>query len=115
MQYIYYETAKEPLVLEPEDYPGDEWATILKIFGMEDADRIVISDYKFEAYGKPRVLITDEQWNQAIEHLNTYIIEYASIGWPGQFGLHGVLVPLKKRFEKGERTRELYDAIMAVE
>ena len=41
----------ELLVLEPEDYPGKEWDTILKIFGMEDAERIVISDYTFEAYG----------------------------------------------------------------
>ena len=53
MEYIC-EKAKERLVLEPEDYPGDEWTTILKIFGMEEAERIVISDYKFEAYGKVR-------------------------------------------------------------
>ena len=114
MQYIC-EQVKEQLILEPEDYPGDELLTILKIFGMEEAERIVISDYKFEAYGKVRVAITAEQWEKAIAHLNTYIVEYASIGWPGQFALHGVLVPLKKRFESGERTRELYDAIMKVE
>ena len=51
MEYIC-KKAKEQLILEPEDYPGDEWTTILKIFGMEEAERIVISDYKFEAYGK---------------------------------------------------------------
>lgn len=44
----------EPLILEPEDYPGEAWSTILKIFGMEEADKIVISDYKFEAYGKEK-------------------------------------------------------------
>ena len=59
--------------------------------------------------------ITDEEWDKAIAHLNMYIVEYASIGWAGQFGLNGVLVPLKKRFDKGERTRELYDAMMNVE
>lgn len=52
MKYIC-EQIEEMLILEPEDYPGDEWATILKIFGMEEAERIVISNYKFEAYGKP--------------------------------------------------------------
>jgi hypothetical protein len=114
MEYIC-EQIEEPLILEPEDYPGDEWSIILKIFGMEEAERIVISNYKFEAYGKCEVIITEEQWGEAIEHLNTYIIEYANIGWAGQAGLYGVLVPLKKRFENGERTRKLYDEIMSVE
>lgn len=114
MEYICRQE-KESLILEPEDYPGDEWSTILKVFGMEEAERIVISDYKFEAYGRTRIAITDEQWNKAVEHLNTYIVEYASIGWAGQFGLNGILVPLKKRYDKGERTRELYDAMMEVE
>lgn len=41
---------KEPLILEPEDWVG-EWKTILKLFGMKEAERIVIRDYKFEAYG----------------------------------------------------------------
>lgn len=53
MEYICRQE-KEPLILEPEDYPGDEWSTILKVFGMEEAERIVISDYKFEAYGRTR-------------------------------------------------------------
>ena len=114
MEYIC-EQVKEPLILEPEDYTEDEWSTILKIFAMEEAERIVISDYKFEAYGKVRVNITDEQWKEAIDHLNTYIIEYAAIGSAGQFGLYGVLIPLKKRYEGGERTRELYDEMMEVE
>lgn len=114
MEYIC-KNYKEPLILEPEDYTVDEWSTILKILGMDEAERIVISDYKFEAYGVSSISITDEQWNEAIEHLNTYILEYASIGWAGQFGLNGVLAPLKKRYESGERTRELYDAMMRVE
>lgn len=105
----------EMLVLEPEDYTEDEWNTILKIFGMEKADRIVISDYKFEAYGEPRRTITKEEWDKAIEYLNMLIVEYASIGWAGQFGLNGVLVPLKKRYDGGERTSALYDEIMQAE
>lgn len=40
------------LILEPEDYSEVEWNTILKVFGMEEAQRIVLSEYKFEAYGK---------------------------------------------------------------
>lgn len=113
MNYIC-EQPKEQLILEPEDYPGDEWSTILKIFGMKKAERIVISNYKLEAWGVGEP-ITDEQWDEAIQHLNTFILEYASVGWVGRFALDGVLIPLKKRYESGERTRELYDSIMGVE
>lgn len=105
----------EPLILEPDDWSIQEWKTIEKIFGMEEAERIVVSDYMLETYGTVRKQITEEQWAKALEHLNTFIIEYASIGWAGQFGLNGVLVPLKKRYEKGERTLELYEAMMQVE
>ena len=59
--------------------------------------------------------VSEEEWKKAISYLNNLIIEYASVGWPGQFGLHGVLVPLKKRYENGERTKELYNSIMECE
>ena len=59
--------------------------------------------------------ITDEQWKEAENNLNFYISEYAAIGSSGMFGLYGVLVPLKNRFDKGERTKELYDEMMGLE
>lgn len=52
MKY-FCQTSKEPLILEPEDWSKEEWDIILKIFGMKQAERIVISNYKFEAYGTP--------------------------------------------------------------
>lgn len=64
---------------------------------------------------KPPVTISDEKWKEAINYLNMLIAEYASIGFAGSFGLNGVLIPLKKRFDKGERTKELYDEIMQCE
>jgi hypothetical protein len=51
MSYEYKGPAKEPLILEPEDWSEAEWATILKLFGMEEADRIKVSDYVLETYG----------------------------------------------------------------
>lgn len=115
-KYEYFEErTTEPLVLEPDDWTSEEWATILKLFGMSEAEKITISDYKFEAYGIQNVVITQEQWDKALEHLNTYIMEYSMIGPMGFFGLQGVLVPLKRRYESGERTKELYDAMMNVE
>ena len=56
MEYIKKQVT-EALILEPEDYAEDEWNTILKIFNMKEADRVVISDYTFEAYG-----VENEVW-----------------------------------------------------
>lgn len=54
-------------------------------------------------------------WERAINYLNELIAEYANIGFSGQFGLHLVLLPLKRRYDAGERTIELYNAIMQCE
>ena len=105
----------EPLILEPEDHTEEEWATIIKIFGMKQADRIVLSSYTLEAFGVPENEVSAEEWDRALKYLNMLIVEYASIGWTGRFALDGVLVPLKKRYESGERTRKLYDEIMECE
>lgn len=45
----------EQLILEPEDWTEAEWGTICKVFGMERAERIVVSNYVFEAYGAKKV------------------------------------------------------------
>ncbi|MDE7244130.1 MAG: hypothetical protein K2O18_09165 [Oscillospiraceae bacterium] len=43
----------EPLILEPEDWQPDEWATLCKLAGglpPQDTERIVISDHTLETY-----------------------------------------------------------------
>lgn len=59
--------------------------------------------------------ISEKDWNKAVDHLNMLIVEYASIGFAGAFGLNVVLVPLKIRYDSGERSKELYDEIMSCE
>lgn len=49
--YMKEESVAEPLILEKEDFSEKEWKTIQNIFGMEYAMRIVLSNYKFEAFG----------------------------------------------------------------
>ena len=51
----------EFLVLKPEDWSEAEWDTILKLFGMESATRVVIKDYTMEAFGVPKYVDTPEQ------------------------------------------------------
>ena len=53
-RYVKFEKAKEPLILEPEDWTDKEWKTLLKLFGFESADRIKVSDYVLEAFGVPK-------------------------------------------------------------
>ena len=54
------ERPREMLVLEPEDWSEGEWVTILKLFGMRKAERIVISEYKLETYGVPTDRVIEE-------------------------------------------------------
>lgn len=56
-KYTYHERYHySPLVLEPEDWTPGEWETILKLFGMLEAERIEVYGYTLETYGieKPR-------------------------------------------------------------
>ena len=41
----------EFLVLEPEDWTPEQYDAFLRIFGLKEAERIVIREYKLEAYG----------------------------------------------------------------
>lgn len=54
-------------------------------------------------------------WKEAEEYLNYLIAEYQNIGNAGWFGLNLTLLPLKRRFDFGERSDELYAAIMSCE
>lgn len=58
---------------------------------------------------------TDEEWVSAWDRLQEYRHMYVDIGGAGQFALTLVFAPLIMRYEKGERTLELYDEMMAVE
>ena len=58
---------------------------------------------------------TAQDWEQAENYLDLLIKLYAAIGPAGQFGLQGVLLPLKRRFDAGERSADLYDNIMKCE
>ena len=68
-----------------------------------------------EHFKQQQSSISEEEWREAIKYLDSLILLYAGLGWSGSFGLTGVLSPLKARYEKGERTKALYDAIMECE
>jgi len=53
-------------------------------------------------------------WDRAEKHLYNMKQGYKEIGPMGIFGLSSI-IPLVKRFEDGERTKELYDKIMELE
>ena len=42
------------IVLEPEEWTEDQWATFLELFDLEEADRIVLADFMVEVYGTPK-------------------------------------------------------------
>lgn len=53
-------------------------------------------------------------WEIAEEHLKEAEEAYTEIGSAGYFALNCVIRPLRDRFNKGERTEELYNLIMDI-
>lgn len=101
------------IVLEPEDWTKEQFEAFMKIFGLTNVKRIVVSEYRIESYAESNVGEAD--WIVACDHLNMVIAEYVMAGWSGQFALNATLIPLKRRYDCGERTQTLYDEIMALE
>ena len=42
------------LVLEPEDWTKEQFQAFLDIFGLKEAERIVINEYKLEVFGSEK-------------------------------------------------------------
>lgn len=57
----------------------------------------------------------EADWLFAYDHLNMVIAEYTSIGAAGVAALYIKLLPLKRRYDGGIRTRELYDEMVSCE
>lgn len=55
--------------------------------------------------------LTEADWLYARSHLDMVMAEHTSIGTAGVAAVYIKLLPLKSRYDSGERTRELYDAI----
>lgn len=114
MHYIshHFVADDNQLVLEPADWTEEQFDAFMRIFGLKEAERIVITEYRLEAYGSE---LTEDDWTKAYDHLNFIMSEYVMIGPSGALGLYGVLVPLKKRYDMGERSVGLYNEIMECE
>lgn len=56
-----------------------------------------------------------DAWILAERHLYAMMAEYADLGTSGALGLYLTLVPLKRRYDSGERTVALWEAIMQCE
>ncbi len=54
-------------------------------------------------------------WEKAEEHLKWVEEIYTGLGSVGYFALVYVIRPLRDRFNKGERSEDLYKAIMSLE
>lgn len=55
-------------------------------------------------------------WDKAKAHLYEIITNYIALGWEkGQLTINYKLMPLRERYDRGERTRKLYDEIMGCE
>jgi hypothetical protein len=53
-------------------------------------------------------------WDEAEKCLKTCESAYTEIGSAGMWALRFSIMPLRDRFNKGERTQELYNEIMEI-
>ena len=56
--------------------------------------------------------ISEDDWTVAYDHLNHVIAEYMAMRINGAIVLQKVLMPLKRRYDMGERSKSLYDNII---
>ncbi len=54
-------------------------------------------------------------WDEAKKWLDRIRKDYTEVGTPGLIGLHVTINPLLIRYERGERTKQLYDDIMELQ
>ena len=96
--------------LTKEEYFNDAYRDALNEFGDQAKDYAqVVPTGKLEMELKG-----DDKWLHATDHLFEIKDAYTSTGWAGQFGLI-TINELVKRYEKGERTDELYEEIMELQ
>ena len=100
----------EELVLVPKDWTKEQFQAFLDIFGLSEAEKIVVTEYKIEAVATPEP--NEADWEVAYDHLNMVMAEYTLGTKYGTVVVDKVLIPLKRRYDMGERTKELYNAIM---
>lgn len=103
------------LVLEPKDWTNEQYQAFLDIFGFREAERIVLTEFKVDAYAAKPKEITDVEWLFAYDHLNMVISEHLNSGREGLLPLYTKLLPMKRRYDAGIRTKELYEEIVNLE
>lgn len=60
MDYFKVDASRErgtQIILEPEDWTESQWETFLEVFGLVEAERIVLSsDGGIEVFGTPKAI-----------------------------------------------------------
>ena len=59
-------------------------------------------------------MIEELNWKKAEEYLKECESSYSEIGTASMFAMTNVIATTRDRFNKGERTTELYDAIFRI-
>lgn len=61
MDYFQVDASRErgtQIILEPEDWTESQWETFLEVFGLVEAERIVLSsDGGIEVFGTPKAIV----------------------------------------------------------
>lgn len=104
-----YKSVKELI----QDCIGYEFSSTLPVIASGAVQRVNTDVLEIEI----EKLITEKQidWTKAKEYLDEIRKQYTEIGSSGLFALQLTINPLLVRYDKGERTQDLYDNIMSLQ
>ncbi len=112
LDYIRQTYHIDPTITDIET-GSDEHAIVIapKDYDPEAIQRAYSQHYEWENGVDQDAL----NWDRAADHLNTMRKAYTDIGMAGILCLNNVINPLLISYEKGERTKKLYDEIMELQ
>ena len=98
---------------DPEKTIKNVWDLVLNSLNSNDTAYVEKVEI-VEEEEKSLETITQEEWDEAVKRTQELLKEYQNLGFIGSFG-QAHLLSLLNRYERGERTEDLYESMATAE
>ena len=106
-------SALSALGADPEKTIITAWNLVLNSLNSNDTAYVEKVEI-VEEEEKSLETITQEEWDEAVKRTQELLKEYQNLGFIGSFG-QAHLLSLLNRYERGERTEDLYESMRNAE
>lgn len=115
--YIHTMTNQDIMIFTKDELEGMLLGQVVSVWASRPSDivdgRLIgcMSEKQFEEETTPAM-----DWDKAKAHLYEVITNHIALGWEkSKLTINYKLMPLRERYDRGERTRQLYNEIMGCE